>query len=400
MGDSMSFVIKGFPTEISDYIELPDIAELLMYPIFFDTPIEIAYKYGTDFQRKLIDMTPLRHTKKYITVLSEVRLLDKYNRSCTNFNSYMMNHPENEWHIDCEENEDKTMTKIFEETDMIHLLTSKATSMTEFNKNEIKIDKDLTYDEFYQFIRKNKHLIIPQKMPHNRIVTFTNHLHRATPSQRIEFKYMFRVVETDRKRPPSNPTYNKDFITTIINLKGEKEKNVKREYDKTIIFIPSSMKKDYLKYNFRCELKNNDKNINDEIETLIIHEAHWENTGVSKNSEVYLFTPKNSIMLISKHYDFHDPLEREKLKKFFKEVNKEVNLINLKTGEIIKANLSKSFCESYGKNDFICGTFIQLTKEQAEKIKKGDKYKIKFNESSKIRYTTLGDLIFEKNREE
>lgn len=60
----MQVVLKGFPTEISDKIELPYNAELLTYPQFLDCPAEEVWKYGTDFQKKLLSMAPLRNNKK------------------------------------------------------------------------------------------------------------------------------------------------------------------------------------------------------------------------------------------------------------------------------------------------------------------------------------------------
>lgn len=98
----MEVILKGFPTEISEHIELPTIAELLLYPMFFDVDIEDVYKYGTDFHRYLIDKTPLRNNKRHISVLSEVRFMGPNLRSCTK----NIPDPVREWHIDCEENED------------------------------------------------------------------------------------------------------------------------------------------------------------------------------------------------------------------------------------------------------------------------------------------------------
>lgn len=229
-------ILKGFPTEISDYIELPDIAELLTYPMFFDADIDFVYKYGSDFQRKLIDMAPLRNTKKVISVLSEVLYLEPGFRTCTG----VPDDPFKEWHIDCEENENVNGKHIYhEERDIVHLLTNECTSMTEFNKNEIVLnwDYDRPYSEFRQFLidNRDKINIIPQKMPHNRIVTFTNHLHRATNPKVPEFKYMFRIVETDRDRKPVNRVNNSVKITG----KNGEILNIERQKGKIIIYFPS-----------------------------------------------------------------------------------------------------------------------------------------------------------------
>lgn len=240
-------VIKGFPTEIGEHIELPDMAELLTYPMFVDVPIEEAYKYATDFQRKLINLAPIRGNKKYTTLYSQVKFLDPNHRSCTGLPSDK--DEDKEWHIDTEEDGfEGQMNRYYEETDFVHLLTSKATSMTEFNLNEITLDFDPmshTTEEFYKYLHGNikKLGIIGASMPSNRFVTFTNHLHRATPSNRIEFKFMFRIVETDRERPPSSPTYNRDTEGVIMNGNRENIRNISQQEDKIIIHLPETISK-------------------------------------------------------------------------------------------------------------------------------------------------------------
>lgn len=240
----MPFLLKKMPEEMTDYIELPDMAELLTMPIFFDCPIEEALKYGSDFQKKLLSMVPLRGTKKYTTILSEVRMLTPVNRSCTGFSDMSHTDSDYEWHIDTEEELDGSMKNYGEETDIVHLLVSKTSCMTEFLKSDIMLnDINPSEHSLYQmldYIRYNKEIINlePVKIPHNRIVTFTNHLHRATKGDRIEFRYMFRVVETDRKRPPSNPTYNPNHTTTIIDTNGEQIENISQKEDKIILHLP------------------------------------------------------------------------------------------------------------------------------------------------------------------
>lgn len=387
----MGFKLKGFPTEISDYIEIPDMAELLTYPIFFDTPIEEVYKYGSDFQKKLLDMTPLRKTKKIITVLSEVKFLDNRYRSCTGFNDQFIENPDKEWHIDSEEDALKRMPRYYEETDVVHLFTSKATSMTEFNENEIYIDFDhnqKTLEEFYSYLQNNiKTLGIKGKlMPSNRIVTFTNHLHRATPSSRIEFKYMFRVVETDRPRLPSNPVYDRDFKSTIIDGNNERILNVEQDETAIHIYLPNTIK------NSKQYLPKTKKDDNTSFKELEIQAAYWENDGISFDNDLSTFTPKNSIMIFSqinldndrKNKEFHD----------FKDlVDNKVELIS-EDGKSIEAFTKKSF---YNNDRFlgrIAGTYIELTDEQADSLVKGQSYKIKFNEEAEYKYIAAPNLMF------
>jgi len=232
-------ILKAFPDQISEEIELPDIAELLMQPIFFDTDIDEVYKHGTDFQRLLLDKTPLRNTKKQISVLSQVRMIAPNYRSCTDF----LENPNREWHIDCEEKLDTGLHIYTEERDIVHLLTNQTTAMAEFNRDMLELDLsvDTEYMDFCRYVGANPKKIVPQAMPANRIVTFTNHLHRATNPTKIEFRYMWRIVESDRHRE-TNP-YNKHYVTTITGAEGE-EQNITHRDDKIVIFIPKSLRND------------------------------------------------------------------------------------------------------------------------------------------------------------
>lgn len=198
---SKEFVIKGFPTEISEYIELPDMAELMVYNQFYDMDADAVRKYGSYLHRYLLDKTPLRNDKKHVSVMSQVRIMFPDMRSCTRHYA----DPDDEWHIDSEVLEDGK--EIYHRpTDTVHLLSNDVQCATEFNTEEFTIQFDYSkeYVEFKKWFRENAvHLIKPKKMPANKIVTFDNHIHRATNPQQIEFRYMFRVTETDRGRPPA-----------------------------------------------------------------------------------------------------------------------------------------------------------------------------------------------------
>lgn len=233
-------ILQGYPTEISEEIVLPDLAELLQMPTFFDNSPEDVYKYGTDFQKMLMDKTPLRNTKKTISVLSEVRLLYPNFRSCTGVRSTVQGAGD-EWHIDCEENENEGKLHIFDEPrDIVHLLSNEVSCLTEFNLHEQEIDwkaepTTANLSAFIDHLFANN-LVEAKAMPANRIVTFTNHLHRAVDPKRIEFRYMWRVVETDRERPAA--PYQPDYVTTVTGLNGTVP-HLKRDSEKVTIYLPT-----------------------------------------------------------------------------------------------------------------------------------------------------------------
>jgi hypothetical protein len=201
----MTVTIKGFPTEISEHIELPDIAELLCYPFFFDNHIEDVMSHGSAFQKYLIDKTPLRNDKRYVSCRFEVKFIYPRARSVTGYGRPDKDGEVFEWHIDSDEDQNLYA----EDNDRVHLLTSANSCMTDFNRDQFTIDFDGTksYGEFDNYLRNNcKDLIVPQTIEPNRIVTFTNHLHRAKESSEFELRFVFRLVETNRNREPVYPT--------------------------------------------------------------------------------------------------------------------------------------------------------------------------------------------------
>lgn len=237
--------LSRIPDEIGPYIELPDMAELLCQPVFFDIPLEEAYKYATPLQKKIFDSAPLRGDRKYTTVLSEVKMLSPELRCCTGFSKTYQHDPHAEWHIDSiEVGFGGDMKDQFVETDIVHLFSSQVSGMTEFLKQPIEIEElntDSRYEELHPLLLgKYRDEIIPEKMPANQMVTFTNHLHRATPQTGVEFRYMVRIVETDRERPPSHKFYNPNYITTVMD-KNEKLYNIGQERDKIVLYLPKSI---------------------------------------------------------------------------------------------------------------------------------------------------------------
>jgi hypothetical protein len=236
-------LVKGFPTEVSDYIELPDMAELLCYPMFNNTFIEEAYKYGTEFQRNLLDKLPLRNTKKSITVRSEVKVLAPTQRSVTGFNKIAYENNDNEWHIDDEDSIFlKHQCNYYDEKDIYHLLMSKTTGMTQFNKNEFVIENWDVNRSLNDFIEHAIHhpMFEYEEAPSNRIITFTNNIHRATPTKGLEFRYIFRVAETNVVRQPEQGKYtwsrNKESI--VHDMDGYKKSSIRQGKDHVVMFIP------------------------------------------------------------------------------------------------------------------------------------------------------------------
>jgi len=235
-----SVILKGFPTKISEEIELPDIAELMIYPSFHNHDIEDVYKYGTDFQKYLIEKIDLSNTKKQVYVTSQVTLLTPTVRSFIPADGIVLGA---EWRIGYEGEGQYVYN---EERDIVHLLTNNVTSHTQFLEEDVivNISPDTEYSEFINYVHDNfeKLNIKPKNAEPNKIITFTNHMHREAPPLRPEFKFMFKVVETDRERTARlySPATDVCNPVTVFNLEKQQiMKNMVRESGKITIHLPS-----------------------------------------------------------------------------------------------------------------------------------------------------------------
>jgi hypothetical protein len=395
--------LKGFPTQISEEIPIPDMAELLTYPFFFDTDIEDAYRYGTDFQKKLLDSIPNlgESGKKTISVLSEVRFLGPKYRSCTgSFDDHDI-----EWHIDCEENEDGS--HIFtEERDIVHLYTNQTSSMTEFLEEELIVpnsQETMDYARFHQFfvesIRSGSISPKTKPMPANKIVTFTNHMHRASDPKQYEFKYMFRVVETNRMRPPSryNPEVNASRVT---NPDNNVVTNIIRNNDVITIYIPTGFTS---QEPLRGRVENNttdpyvqsinvEPEIFTEFKTMKVDALGWESELTASDSVLKKFSPLNSIMLLIKG-NFSSPEKNEALLSFFANISKDVKLVDPQ-GETISGRFSNDFYDLDSQLGYIAGCHIVFVFREFNKIKPGVEYKIEVDKLNGYFYEIPEDMKF------
>jgi hypothetical protein len=191
----MNFTLPGLPTVVSKKVELPNIAELLFYPIFQNATPETIRKYGTDFQKKLLDMTPIVGKRKYVNILSRVNVIYPNTRAMS---THTPGPRRTEWHIDQE------CGDFIDPPETVHLLISECSSMTQFNTHpiEFEIPPSIRTQEFIKFFEDNIEYfpVEPTTVEAGRIYTFSNHLHRAVDPATIEFRYSWRVHETDDPR--------------------------------------------------------------------------------------------------------------------------------------------------------------------------------------------------------
>lgn len=185
------FLVKSFPTMISEELEVPNLGELLNMQFTHLCHIDDFYKYGCEYQRYLIDKLPLLGKTKNIGVTFHVQYLFPGTAPLHNRTGYVR-----EWHVDYD-------ITINEEDNPYrsHLLLSECECMTEFNDNEFIVDLEKENikktGEFNIFLNKNEHLLKPKKMTPNRIHTFDSHVHRIVLPTKPQLRFMFRVVESN-----------------------------------------------------------------------------------------------------------------------------------------------------------------------------------------------------------
>jgi hypothetical protein len=225
--------IKGFPEEIGQFIDLPDIAELLLMPMFDNISAEDLRKHGTEFQKFLLDKVPLRNTTKYVAIKSFVQFLYPGIGACD-----IKIDPkfQDEWHIDFD---------IMPNRDFVwHILTSECTSRTEFNINPSNIVVDDLRDARRILNEKQDQLnLVGKKIDSNKFCTFNTHVHRPTPPKKPEFRFFFRVQETSYLIPKpielaTMKTKNNKYYGTTVHHDGQQKKNLEHVQNGIFIHYP------------------------------------------------------------------------------------------------------------------------------------------------------------------
>jgi len=208
----MKFTIPGFPEEVSEAVELPDFAELLTYPMFLRATPETVRSHGTDWQRMLLELTPFRHEHPYQSVTTGVHIQAPGYRTLVG-PTLASQGPHHGWHIDGSAAGDHLTG-----AERVYLMESPCTSLTQFNELPIEIDVDPAVLEdrsrLIRHITENASSlgIRGRAIPPARIVTFTNHLHRAVVPRRMEFRFFWRARESHKDAPLPVPQSIRDDV--------------------------------------------------------------------------------------------------------------------------------------------------------------------------------------------
>jgi hypothetical protein len=185
-----TIILPAFVDKVSEPLEFPDIAELLVMPMFHKVSPEDLRKHGTDFQKKILDTVPLKNNTAHIAIYSIVQFLYPDVRA----NGLLLGgQVENEWHVDRGQNSNSTW----------HIIMNDCQSRTVFSKYSLEVEEDdYTNRNGKGFNRllnvSDKYPITPQMIEPNRVHSFTHlHVHKATTPSKPQFRFFFRVLETD-----------------------------------------------------------------------------------------------------------------------------------------------------------------------------------------------------------
>lgn len=188
-------LLEGYPTlGISEKIAVPDIAGLLAIPTFYRGDIDDVYRHGGEELRKLIDATPLTHTKKYYVVRVQMQFIKP---------GYC---PVNttEWHVDGQD------IPTMQSGDITHLLVGNTSNLlTEFLAEPVEIEESfdvsmLGHLELMKYFEANQYKwgFQPKKIEPDRFVTMgCRHVHRVGVVDKPEFRFFFEIRESDYHTP-------------------------------------------------------------------------------------------------------------------------------------------------------------------------------------------------------
>lgn len=184
--------INGFPDIVSDHIKLPNIGEILHMDFTHLCDIDDFYKHGNEFQKSLVDRTPLKGKASRTGVIFQIQYMYPGMSPLIDRRGVI-----EEWHIDYDvQQEDPTYRS--------HLLLSDCQCMTEFNETPFEIDEKLHNirgtSEVNYFLTDHPELLKPKAIEANRIYTFEDHPHRGVLAKTPQLRFIYRVVETEKAK--------------------------------------------------------------------------------------------------------------------------------------------------------------------------------------------------------
>lgn len=212
---------EGFPTlKISEHIELPSIAELLRNPCFNMADIEDVYKNGGEINRYLLSKTPLTNTKKYVTVYTFLQYLEPK----------VLPVPSSDWHCD-------GVNSPYYSDDLFHtMMNNTSLCSTHFLENEVEVEIDDSIDvrnmrhrDFRKFIHENGDSwgFKTKEVEPNKMYSWNcRHPHKAQNPIRKEFRFFWKVCESDFHKPAPYDVARKNASVVFLGNDGQSILNI------------------------------------------------------------------------------------------------------------------------------------------------------------------------------
>jgi hypothetical protein len=182
--------LSGYP-KVTSPLHLPDAQALLRIPWYQYASAEEVLNTGGILYDYLLANAPLASDYKYILITSRVQFLTPGNTA--------IKYAE-DWHTD-------SNGEPFNSNDLVHLMVSPCTALTQFNVNPVEttpLDEDITQAELNTYLNANaNHLnLYGQSIPSNCYVTFDHtHAHQAISPVTSEFRFMLRIIQTNDYTP-------------------------------------------------------------------------------------------------------------------------------------------------------------------------------------------------------
>ncbi len=235
----MKIAVPGFPSEVSETVETPDMAELLSYPMFRRASPELVLKYGSDWQRMMVSKLPFRHDRRYAHITTFVQVEAPGYRTLTR-PERPTTAPDMGWHID-----GMTPGDHLEACERVFLFQTECSCLTQFNA--VAIELDLPEAVAASKVALVEHLVkrgalSGRPAPAGRIVTFTNHVHRAVVPTGLEFRAIVRARESDVEPPVPDRQARLESVWTWDIARQEAVTVVDRSDGTTRIHFPDHVR--------------------------------------------------------------------------------------------------------------------------------------------------------------
>lgn len=201
--NTKKYKFPGFPGQSNVYIESPNIAELLFMPIFSRCDVDSFRKHATQWQKDLLDQVPFIGGYKYHVIDTYPQFL--YPDMCpvgTRSQANLLY----EWHCD-------GFKSVESEPTVFHIFQTDSECGTMFLDEDVELElpENMPISQF------NTHVALlgaeqwkdrGVQVKNNRFTTFSNHIHRSVAPRQKQFRYFFRISEsniitpaTDREQP-------------------------------------------------------------------------------------------------------------------------------------------------------------------------------------------------------